>query len=531
MMTSAVLISVLALLGIYDINCKEHKKLSAGEMITVILLFALAVFSFLYFTGVLFSGYQLIDDHELYYFKHEINRAGFFPAMIDVVKGDLHKRYRVIYYVIRMIQCRIFGTDFTAWHIMYGCISVIDLSLAYYYARKRGVHVFYAYLFAISILTWGGQKAIIWRLGPQESLGLMILLVTVICLRNYYESSGKGYLVAAFVLTVLVSGIKESFLLILPGLPILLLIWEMQDDEGLKIGQALASWFKKYCAYILFTWLVCLAGLIIIVFFIGTNEFEYVGIAPESGLSEYAHGIYSIITKDIGLHSLFIGILMIIVAVSFVRSRKQREISWWKIIMIILFAGMVLMQFVLYTESGMYERYAVPTVVYIFGFVFIGLKDIFLTSKERYNTFFVITLMFAILFTLYYDSESGARNYAYDGNMNRDIISTIRDKYSEGDKVLVDLGGSGEYNISIATCLEEEYGIKTVYGAETLSEGVFSDDYLPNESGAQPVSLEEADIVVRSESLGENTLSVVENVDAYEVYPLDSKTVYVRKNG
>ena len=530
MTTSVVLLSVLALLGIYDINCKEHKKLSAKEMTLVILLFALAVFAFLCYTGVLFCGYQLIDDHELYYFKHEISRTGLFPAMIDVIKGDLHKRYRVIYYVIRMIQCRIFGTNFTAWHIMYGFISVINLSLAYYYARRRGGHVFYAKLFAISILTWGGQKEIIWRLGPQENLGMLFLFGTVICLRHYYESTRKGYLAASFILTLLVCGIKESFVLILPGLPILLLIWQMQDDEDLKPGKAFLSWLKKYLAYIAFTYLICLASLVIIVCFIGTNEFEYVGIASGSGLSEYVHGFYSIITNDIGLHSLLTGVMILLLVISAIRARKLKEVKWWKIITIILFAGMVFMQFVLYTESGMYERYAVPTVVYIFGFVFIGLKDIYLTSKDRYNTFFVIILMFAILFTLNNDCQSGARNFAYDGNLTGDIISAIRDNYSDGDKILIDMGGSGEYNISIATCLEEEYGIKMVYGAETLSDGVFFDDYLREDGGTSPVSLKEADIVVRSDNLGENTNSITEHADEYDIISFDSKTVYVRKN-
>ena len=529
MITVTVLLSVLALLGIYEINCKEHKKLSAKEMTLVILLFAFAVFVFLCYTGVLFCGYQLIDDHELYYFKHEMNRTGFFPAMVDVIKGDLHKRYRVLYYVIRMIQCRIFGTNFTAWHIMYGFISVINLSLAYYYARKRGVHVFYAYLFAISILTWGGQKAIIWRLGPQENLGMIFLFGTVICLRNYYESSRKGYLISAFILTLLVCGIKESFVLILPGLPILLLIWQMQDDEGQKLCKAIISWFKKYFAYIIYTYLLFLASLIIIVFFIGTNEFEYVGIAQGSGLSEYFHGINSIIVNDIGLHSLLIAVLLLLMLASAIRARELKAFKWWQILTIILFAGMVFMQLILYTESGMYERYAVPTVVYIFGFVFIGLKDIYLTSKDRYNVFLVVILLFSILFTLNYDCESGARNFAYGGNLTGDIISTVRDRYSEGDRILVDMGGSGEYNISITTCLEEEYGIKMAYGAETLSDGVFYDNYLPEEGGASPISLEEADIVVRSDNLGENTSSIVEHADEYDTISMDSKTVYVRK--
>lgn len=96
----------------------------------------LTMFLYMNITGILDSGYHLIDDHEIYEIKADFLQIGFWGTMIKWLKADLNIRFRFTYFLFRIAECYFLGDCFKLWHIVQGAISVLSLFTAYFFARR-----------------------------------------------------------------------------------------------------------------------------------------------------------------------------------------------------------------------------------------------------------------------------------------------------------------------------------------------------------------------------------------------------------
>src|SRR4030067_2945400 len=88
---------------------------------------ALVVFAFffffwfgvLYLSGSLSSGFHFTDDHQIIGFSSSIESAGFIDQAIDYISGDisLKGRFLPLYDLHRLIEVKLFGTDFFMWAV------------------------------------------------------------------------------------------------------------------------------------------------------------------------------------------------------------------------------------------------------------------------------------------------------------------------------------------------------------------------------------------------------------------------------
>ena len=111
-------------------------KISGKETISCIVLSILYVFGILLSTGTLFSGYHLIDDHEIIKYNYWNNMEP--HSLYELLTGGFGwkwERFRPIYEIIRRIRCILFGDNLLIWSIIVALEIVLITVCSYCFAR------------------------------------------------------------------------------------------------------------------------------------------------------------------------------------------------------------------------------------------------------------------------------------------------------------------------------------------------------------------------------------------------------------
>ena len=379
-----VFIFTILLLMIYDyISNKQVIYISkAREYGFIIIWYSIIVLLFMAQTGVLDSGYHFVDDHDVYGIRASFTEYGFWRTMFRMIRSDLDIRFRFTYWIIRVSESFFLGNNWKLWHITQSIISIFSMSFSYIFARKMHVPAWIAFIFPIAVFWGDGQTAVLWKLGPQENLGVLLLMMTLISLDNYVKNS--KFCITAIILTFLLGGIKESFLILLPILPILLVIFELRDiDEEICLKKCWEL-FKKRRIYFFITYLFFAVDMAVIIFFVGTN-IGYAGIDATFGLRDYLKAIIDICYGNRFIHTAGLEILFLLLLGLFMVAKGNiyAKTYFRYLISALLVLGYVLLtQFVLYAKSGIWERYLIPSTVGVAIFCIIDIFDI-IRSEER----------------------------------------------------------------------------------------------------------------------------------------------------
>lgn len=457
-----MLFSSLIVFALCEYLLKKYKvDLGKKEWCIVFAWIGLTVFWFMNGYGVLDSGYHLIDDHEVYEIRADFSHFGFWGTMMKWLRTDLNIRFRFSYFLFRITECYLLGDCFKLWHIAQSVIAVLSLFTAYFFARRMQTPPWLSYLFAMAIFLGGGQSAVLWRLGPQECLGVLLFMLTLICL-TYYAEQKRVFILSA-ILTFFLGGIKESFLILLPLLPILLLIMEIRRGKENSLKECL-NMIKGKWQYWIVTYAIFAVDICIVIFRVGTNKIGYAGIDEEFGLMEYAKAIFEICRGSFGVYTLVsvIGVCFLFILIYIWRQSFFIKAALPKILTSLLIFGYILAsQFVLYAKGGMYERYLIPATI---GFAVFWIIDMtYLMQKIHipfsYYSFFMIFL--AIMLASGYGDDESARKYAQDGKNTTEMMDQIAEYKDLSPDIIVSLGY--EMDVSASIYLQEKYGIKTVY--------------------------------------------------------------------
>jgi len=390
--------------------------------VCAILTFVLLFFTF---TGTVKSGYHFIDDHEILLISNHLSQEPIVHVYVKIIKKDLKKRFRPMYYLHRVLQVKIFGKNLTAWAIY--TVLLLLITLVCFYAGLRKLD--FSILETISFLTLafvGPQMAIWWRLGPNETIGMFFLgfafYFMVSCQKRYRLNT---FLFVLFL--VLASLCKESFAIIIPAF-LLFKVWHEMQLYRWSLKTAI---FKNMLLIIpLF---VMSIEILIIIFVIGTNKIGYAGVY--GSIPSVLKGIFSIIKSKF---KQFIVILGFFLAAIFFELKDEKKFMNFskKLIMSFSFCLLIIIpNLILYAKSGMFERYLLPSLLG-FSFLIVSLiKETRLKFPWLSLLFLAVIFVFSIKPSI--NAFSEGRKFSIAGNHTKMILSHISGCFQSSPRVLM----------------------------------------------------------------------------------------------
>ena len=484
---------------------KKNEYLLAG-----ILSFSF-IFLFFIITGILFSGLHLVDDHECFTFAAILEEKGFFEGFKQIFVHDFVIRFRPLYMIVRILKVHFFGINMVAWYICNIAEVALALLFFYIFAREMKTNVFFSVMFAVLILT-GGQSAVWWRLGPPESLATMLFSVGLLATLYLSKKRTKKSVAIFIVSLTLMSLQKEAFLISVPGFYLLLMAFEIRNEEKrVDLKEIIVTFFKKHIFEIVVMVIVVLIELYVTVFVVGTNQIDYAGFPADWGLKDYLAGIWNNLMNGCVTHMMLALIMLCIMLTGF----RHCVITWAEILEILFCIFIFVAQQLLHARSEMFERYFLPWVICICYFVvIIGYRFV---QKNRKAV--IVAGGVLLLFCAYYFDEAvtiGVR-FAERGEQLKECMEYVADN-CEKDARIVSTIGIHEEDMSIGIFLEE------LYGYSDISNICLVEDPIGEWKSADV-------LFARSEQIYDY-LSQVEDLslDDFELFETEHYEVAIRKN-
>lgn len=366
-------------------NGRQQRLQKIYEFLIISALSVLIVYGTVCGMGTLTSGVHMVDDHEFLEWQYNMQYQGrsVYSLIREWVPRDFWWRYEPAYYTARILSVGLFGTDLVKFSVLKAAEIVLAFIFLYYSGRMMEAKRVYSFLFALISLV-GYQSAVWWKLGPQEAQCTMLFSMGFFCMLKWMREEKKGWGIASILLFFLMSNYKESFILLIPFIVCFVLYDTVQHrmDSGRKytpvefIRELLKQMKGRYWyAVIMSLIFVVLVG--IIVFYVGVNDYAAVGLNPDVTIRQYMEAFWQSMDNDLKWYKRF-GILFLAVLLTYWDELKKL----WK--EILLTAVFLIPQFIIFAQSGLQERYLLPsTMGYAFFFVVVISKWKPLQGKRR----------------------------------------------------------------------------------------------------------------------------------------------------
>ncbi len=367
----------------------DSRKMSrTKETFCVWGFFTVLVFGVVIFTGTLTSGFHLVDDWEFakYVDWMTLEDRSLWDCLREAVGYDLTLRFRPLYYINRVLMAAVFGINLTAISVVKAAEIVIAHVALYACARQMKCGKACAALFALTVMV-GYQSAVWWKLGPQESYGIMMFAIGFYLLLKWLDGGPVWYAYGSVTVLFLMSIYKEPFILLLPFVGLYVLYAELQK-ERFTFRNLLAA-LRRRLPYLLAIGIIFTVEMFLIVFVIGTNNYDYVGLDEGIALEQYAQIWHEAVHADLKWYMRFGFVMMLIL---FTYWEQSKKLIWE----IILTASIILPQCITYSKTALAERYILPCVFgFAFFFVVIGVNFRPLSGKRRAVYVLCLVLMLA----------------------------------------------------------------------------------------------------------------------------------------
>lgn len=456
------------------LESKNNEMLKKYEDIVVFAIISLMIFTLVLKNDVLTCGYHFVDDHEIYEINRDIQTQGFFAAMYKWLMDDLTQRFRFTYFILRVLESFVFGTNLVLWHLGITIITICSMFLLYKFARKMDCPIWISGIFVIVIMV-GKQSAVWWRMGPQENVGIMLLMLTLLWLLEYSKSSKRRDLIGSIVCTFFLSGIKESFLLLLPILPVYLVYMDYmnkESDEKFSVKNIM-NIIRNRMIYIISSFAIFVVDILIILFYTGTMGMGYAGIDTRMTLKEYFLGMQNILMYPLEVYVKILVLCLVlfgipVIAVMF--KRRTTEIGGGNVFITLLFYVAVSFygifgQLVLHAKSGIFERYFLPST-FCFAFItVIGFYQITKYNAVLKRGYYAVMLVFTLMIISSCNLNNDAKAYADDGKYTTWMLEKVA-SMSDESTILVTAFEQLELDASSSTYLESAHNIKNVYASK-----------------------------------------------------------------
>lgn len=447
----------------------EKRKIKLTDFVPLGLIF-IGVFSFLFFTGTLNSGYHFVDDHEMLSIESGLKNSSFWDVSSGWVKSSLHARFRPMYYFHRVFEMKIFGPNFPALALYTALLAALTFALFWQGAKKMKFSNIEA-LFFIALTFIGVQSSIWWRLGPAETIGMVFLGFSFFFLakagerKKYFQNS-----ILFIVFLLLASFCKESFVVVIPAFTIYKVWYEK------KVFAISAKESIRNNLILLIPLIVMLVEFWAIVFRIGTNDIGYAGMT--SSIRDFFDGVKNIFYSPNSLLN-WINLLRVLVpayliSFLFVENKKQDFIQSLNLLFPYLLFSLliVLPNIFMYAKSGMIERYLLPTTL---GLAFLAVGFWKNTKGIIFKSLAVLAILI-FLITSFNVAKTNAVLFAIDGKTTNALLSAVTKNSNPNSKILLVVDPVVRYEVSwsLKTYLSS-HGFENVFGYPIM--GVYVSDF------------------------------------------------------
>ena len=381
--------------------------------------------------GTLTSGFHLVDDWEFaqYVDWMTLENKSLWDCLKESVGFDLTLRFRPLYYINRVIIAAVLGINLTIMSVVKAAEIVVALAVLYYCARQMRCNIVYSALFSLTVMV-GYQSAVWWKLGPQESYGIMMFALGFYLLLKWLRTDRRWYAFASVGVFLLMSIYKEPFILLLPFVGLYVLYEEMQ---GSRVTVAdLCDAVTRSLPYLLAIGIIFVAEMLLIIFVVGTNNYSYVGLDESVTMEQYMQTWSAAAHADLKWYVRF-GILMGMIFLTYWEQTKKLV---WEML---LAAAIIVPQCITYSKTAIAERYILPCVLgFAFFFVIVGCNFRPLSGKRRIAYVLCLILMLAAHGRVMLREAS---YFAYRGESIQTVLESVLDLVSGTDKKVLSCFG------------------------------------------------------------------------------------------
>lgn len=439
---------------IRKLNSKIEEMSNLQEAVLVILLSSLLVFLVTIGMGTITSGYHLVDDHEFleWIYNMKIEGKSVFALIKEWIVKDLGWRYEPLYYTNRILSCALFGINLTGYSILKSFEIIISCIFLYYCGRLMGGKRVYSFLFAVVALT-GYQSAVWWKLGPQEAQCTLLFSIGFYCMLKWLNSSCTSWAVVSIVAFLLMCNYKESFIILMPFLMLYVLYFDLNKEDGAFTWSGMWKCLNKRLWYYLVMGIMFTAIILFIVFYVGVNEYDKVGLDASVPLQAYVEAFQNALLKDLKWYKRF-GIAFTLILLTYWEDLKK---MWKEMLLIVVF---LLPQFVIFGQAGILERYILPSsIAFSLFFIIMVPKRNILSGKRKllYQLCIILLIMAHGRVAL-----READYFRYRGESITAMLETVKEMSQGEAKVLSCFRPNEEGNLTIYYWMAD-HGYDNVY--------------------------------------------------------------------
>lgn len=437
--------------------------METGKDRIVIITIIVSVFLFLFATKTLTSGFHFVDDHEVINIKSDLKVSPLSEVTKKWVMEDLRSnaRFRPLYYIHRVFQTRVFGSDFLLWSLYNGILCCIALISFYTGMRNLRFGIVESIIFLI-ITFIGPQSSVWWRLGPGEGLGMVFLGLSFYFMAK--SSDQRNYLVYNLLFIfflILASLTKESFLIIIPGM-IFFKIW---NDKIYNNSTLKESVFKNKLL------LIPLSIMFLELYFIK----YYVSIIYSGLDAKFTDNIPGFLSTGLHFVKDYLKLLVVgfvLLTISWLISKRVRKFDIFPFVFFLL---ILTPNIILYAKSGLEERYLLPASFGLGFFVTTLISGI--NEKPDWFKKLGYGIVILSLWSYMITSLNDALKFSREGLATKELLTAISGNNKDGAPVIVivDPIESYEISVSLKTYLSYENQID-LYGYGIVKVENSSDD-------------------------------------------------------
>lgn len=420
----------------------NSKFLKYYELLAAFFFFSAVVFGILCGTGTLTSGIHMVDDHEFleWFYAMRIQGTSISDMIDAILRNDTSIRYRPLYIVLRILGAYVFGSNMLAFSVINAIEIIICSIFLYYCGRIMGAGKVSSGLFALVSLV-GYQSVVWWKLGPQESFGCMLFAAGFYCMLKWLQSKKIGIGIVSLLIFFLMCNYKEAFIMLLPFCGLYVIYESAKDMNKLSDFKDIFKRLKGKYWYI-----IGLAGIFIyavaaIFLVVGLTSYGGFNVKESLSVRGYLAVFFNSLGGDLKWYKWF---TMLFTAVLLTFWEELKKL--WKEILLLL--AFLLPQFALYAQTGISERYILPSAIgYAWFFVLVILKWKPLAGKRK-------IVYMAGLVLLFLANARGmiieADYFRYRGESVTGMLETVQKLSEENDiKVLSCFRPNEEGNLTV----------------------------------------------------------------------------------
>ena len=504
-----------------DIKQKKlFRKLVRSEFIIAFLISLIIWTIFFTFTGLLFSGFHLIDDHEIAVMNSDLHSMNFFDVLHKWLMVDRSvSRFRPAYYIHRVFQARVFGLSWTLW-FAYGCLQAsITTAGLFIFTRSLQFTRVEAALFA-GLSVFGYQAITWWRLAPAETTAMPFLAIALACAALSLNDKRKQRLLnVVFVLSTLFASLcKESFVLFIPAICLVRAwtIWRTNPKPSLT--QVLRHREILPCYLLL---LICVLEILLIKFTVGTGGIGYAGIDTTAFNINRIILVFSVLAQRGNLLFAFVSLGTFCVLILLQRRfDHSRNVTIDRSLLVgLVFLLTVPLQVWLYTKSGLDQHYLFPAIIAC-SLLNVQALALYRQNRLKWLTGLLTAILSFLLLQNVYLTWNAFHEFALEGQGTTALFRNLESCTQQESPVLVIANPRIHYELSysikryLTYVFDRKNLVVSTYGGEGTD---FKSNAFPEEVAWNFIDPKSIKQLYDSRSL--DSIAVKSDIDAIVVFP------------